>query len=212
MADDNNRCVKLLCRPKKPSTKGSDPEIHFWLVGSPFLPPLTVASFFRCIHSLPSSSPDFGKELEDLRTLLPKGFELIGAVASGEESNARAAVDAARSMRKLLYGEGTDRPVIGAVCGSDSGDLRFFVSESGSATSLEAVPSVIEERDSEKCLWENGCLLHCELPIKLPLYYALKNPTGRFSLFSLSLSLSLWFSEAVDICRNIIYAAIETSL
>lgn len=178
MADDNNRRVRLLCRPKQLNTKGSDPEIHFWLVGSPFLPPLTVASFFRCIHSLPSSSsPDFRKESEDLRTLLPKGFEIIGAVASGEESNARAAVDVARSLRKLLYGEGTDRPVIGAVCGSDSSDLRFFVSESGNVTSLEAVPSVLEEQDSEKCLWENGCLLHCELPIKLPLYYALKNPT-----------------------------------
>ncbi|ESW09966.1 hypothetical protein PHAVU_009G170100 [Phaseolus vulgaris] len=178
MADDNNRRVRLLCRPKQLNTKGSDPEIHFWLVGSPFLPPLTVASFFRCIHSLPSSSsPDFRKESEDLRTLLPKGFEIIGAVASGEESNARAAVDATRSLRKLLYGEGTDRPVIGAVSGSDSSDLRFFVSESGNVTSLEAVPSVLEEQESEKCLWENGCLLHCELPIKLPLYYALKNPT-----------------------------------
>lgn len=185
MADDNHRGVRLLCRPKQLNTKGSDPGIHFWLVGSPFLPPLTVASFLRCIHSLPSSSlPDFHKESEDLRTLLPKGFELIGAVASGEDSDARAAVDAARSLRKLLYREGRDCQLIGAVCGSDSGDLRFFVSESGNATSLEAVPSVIEERDSEKCLWENACLLRCELPIKLPVYYALKNPTGRFSLFS----------------------------
>ncbi|WVZ19836.1 hypothetical protein V8G54_007158 [Vigna mungo] len=178
MADDNHPRVRLLCRPKQLNTKGSDPGVHFWLVGSPFLPPLTVASFLRCIHSLPSSSsPDFHKESEDLRTLLPKGFELIGAVASGEDSDARAAVDAARSLRKLLYREGMDRPLIGAVCGSDSGDLRFFVSESGNATSLEAVPSVIEERDSEKCLWENACLLRCELPIKLPVYYALKNPT-----------------------------------
>ncbi|XP_047179332.1 probable Ufm1-specific protease [Vigna umbellata] len=179
MADDNHRGVRLLSRPKQLNTKGSDPGIHFWLVGSPFLPPLTVASFLRCIHSLPSSSssPDFLKESEDLRTLLPKGFEIIGAVASGEDSDARAAVDAARSLRKLLYREGTDRPLIGAVCGSDSGDMRFFVSESGNTTSLEAVPSVIEERDSEKCLWENACLLRCELPIKLPLYYAPKNPT-----------------------------------
>ncbi|KAG2399241.1 Ufm1-specific protease [Vigna angularis] len=179
MADDNHRGVRLLSRPKQLNTKGSDPGIHSWLVGSPFLPPLTVASFLRCIHSLPSSSssPDFLKESEDLRTLLPKGFEIIGAVASGEDSDARAAVDAASSLRKLLYREGTDRPLIGAVCGSDSGDMRFFVSESGNTTSLEAVPSVIEERDSEKCLWENACLLRCELPIKLPLYYAPKNPT-----------------------------------
>ncbi|CAJ1974999.1 unnamed protein product [Sphenostylis stenocarpa] len=179
MADDRNRSVRLLCRPKQLNTQGSDPGIQFWLIGSPFLPPLTVASFLRRIHGLPSSSSslDFAKESEDLRTLIPKGFELIGALASGGDSVARAALDAALALRKLLYGEGTDRPLIGAVCGSDSGDMRFFVSESGNATSLESVASIIEERDSEKCLWENGCLLHCELPIKLPLYYPLKNPT-----------------------------------
>lgn len=175
MAGDSNRNVRLLCNPKQLNTKGSDPEIHFWLIGSPFFPPLTVASFLRRIHALPS---DFPNESHDLRTLIPKGFEVIGALASGDgEADARAAVDAARALRSLLYGEGTDRPVIGAVRGSDSGDLRFFVSESGNAASLEAVTSVIEVQHPEKCVWENGCLLHCELPIKLPLYYALKNPT-----------------------------------
>lgn len=175
MAGDSNRNVRLLCNPKQLNTKGSDPEIHFWLIGSPFFPPLTVASFLRRIHALPS---DFPNESHDLRTLIPKGFEVIGALASGDgEADARAAVDAARALRSLLYGEGTDRPVIGAVRGSDSGDLRFFVSESGNAASLEAVTSVIEVQHPEKHVWENGCLLHCELPIKLPLYYALKNPT-----------------------------------
>ncbi|TKY73594.1 Ufm1-specific protease [Spatholobus suberectus] len=171
MADDSNRSVRLLCRPKQVNTKGSDPGIHFWLIGSPFFPPLTVASFLRRIHAL----PDLPKESEDLRTLIPKGFEVIGALASGDDTDARAAADAARGLRNLLHGEGTDRPVIGAVCGSDSGDLRFFVSESGNAARLEAVTSVIEERDPEKYVWENGCLLHCELPIKLPLYHGLKN-------------------------------------
>ncbi|KAH1255035.1 putative Ufm1-specific protease [Glycine max] len=178
MADDSNRSVRLLCRPKQLNTKGSDPGIHFWLIGSPFFPPLTVASFLRRIHTLPSSaSPDLPKESEDLRTLIPKGFEVVGALASGDDTHARTAVDAARALMNLLYGDGTDRPVIGAVCGSDSGELRFVVSESENATGLESVSSVIEERDSEKFVWENGCLLHCELPIKLPLYYSLKNPT-----------------------------------
>ncbi|KRH54268.1 hypothetical protein GLYMA_06G174400v4 [Glycine max] len=178
MADDSNRLVRLLCRPKPLNTKGSDPGIHFWLIGSPFFPPLTVASFLRRIHALPSAaSPDLPKESEDLRTLIPRGFEVVGALASGDDAHARAAVDAARTLRNLLYGEGTDRPVIGAVCGFDSGELRFFVSESENATGLESISSVIEERDSKKFVWENGCLLHCELPIKLPLYYSLKNPT-----------------------------------
>ncbi|XP_061351264.1 probable Ufm1-specific protease [Gastrolobium bilobum] len=176
-----NRSVRLLCRSKRVDI-GSDPGIHHWLIGSPFLPPLTVVSILRCIHTLPSSSssPDLSKESEELRTLILKGFEIIGALASGDDTNARAAVDAARGLRKLLYGERTrddDQAVIGAVSSSDSGDLRFFVSESGNATSLESVSSVIEEQHPEKCVWENGCLLRCELPIKLPVYYPVKNPT-----------------------------------
>ncbi|KAJ1403243.1 Peptidase C78, ubiquitin fold modifier-specific peptidase 1/ 2 [Sesbania bispinosa] len=179
MADDSNRSVRLLCRPKH-LNKGSDPGIHYWLVGSPFLPPLTIASILRCIHTLASSSsPDLRKESEDLRTLIPKGFEVIGALVTGDDTGARAAIDAACELRKLLYGEGTgeDQPLIGAVFGSDSGDLRFFVSESRNATSLDPVTSIIHEQHPEKCVWENGCLLRCELPIKLPLYYPLKNPT-----------------------------------
>ena len=186
MVDDGNRSVRLLRRPKQLNIKGSDPGIQFWLIGSPFLPPLTVASFLRRIHA---ALPD---ESDDLRTLLPKGFEVIGALASGDnDADARAAIDAARGLRNLLYGEGTDRPVIGAVCGSDSDELKFFVSESGNATKVEFVESVIEERDAEKCVWENGCLLHCELPIKLPFYYALNNPSGTFSYL-------LIFSETCD--------------
>lgn len=208
MADDSNRLVRLLCRPKPLNTKGSDPGIHFWLIGSPFFPPLTVASFLRRIHALPSAaSPDLPKESEDLRTLIPRGFEVVGALASGDDAHARAAVDAARTLRNLLYGQGTDRPVIGAVCGFDSGELRFFVSESENATGLESISSVIEERDSKKFVWENGCLLHCELPIKLPLYYSLKNPTGMFCLFSLSLCgsvklLMIGFSQKHNMCCN----------
>ncbi|MCI02534.1 putative Ufm1-specific protease-like, partial [Trifolium medium] len=179
MADDGNRSVTLLCRPKHPS-KGSDPGIHHWFIGSPFLPPLTIVSILRCIHTIPSSSsPDWRKESEDLKTLIPKGFELIGALAYGDDTIARAAIDAARGIRKLLYGEGTveDQPLIGAVSSSDSGQLRFFVSESGNASSrIESVTSIIQEEHPEKFLWENGCLLRCELPIKLPIYYPLKNP------------------------------------
>ncbi|XP_027339540.1 probable Ufm1-specific protease isoform X2 [Abrus precatorius] len=177
MAGDSNRSLRLLCRSKQ-LNKGSDPGIQYWLIGSPFFPPLTVASFLRCIHTLSSSSsPELQKESEDLRTLILKGFEVIGAVASGDDTNARAAVEAARALRKFLYGEGTDPPVIGAVAGENSGELRFFVSESRNATSLESVASIVQEEHPEKYVWENGCLLHCELPLKLPLYYPLKNPT-----------------------------------
>lgn len=180
MAEESNRIrsVRLLCRHPKHLNKGSDPGTHYWLIGSPFLPPLTIVSILRSS----SSSPDLRKESEDLQTFIPKGFEVIGALASGDATDARAAIDAARGLRKLLYGgggggAGEDQPLIGAVSGPDSGELRFFVSEGGNATSLEPVTSVVHEQHPEKLVWENGCLLRCELPIKLPLYYPLNNPT-----------------------------------
>ncbi|XP_057727116.1 probable Ufm1-specific protease isoform X2 [Arachis stenosperma] len=172
MAAHSNRRVTLLCRPTKHLSSGSDPKTY-WLVGSPFLPPLTVASLL-----LRLSSDDLHKESAELRTLIPKGFEVIGALAYGADADAdaQAAVHAARRLRKLLYGEeeGDNRPVIGAVT-AGSGELKFFVSESGKSNSLEEVDSVVEEEHSEKYVWENGCLVRCELPIKLPVYYPLKN-------------------------------------
>lgn len=182
MADDSNRNVRLLFRPKQ-LNKGSDPGIHYWLIGSPFLPPITIVSILRCINTIPSSSsPDLRKESDDLLTLIPKGFQLIGALASGDDTDARAAIDAARQLRNFLYGGGKveEPPLIGAVSDLDSGDLRFFVSESGNAKSgIELVTSIIQEQHPEKFLWENGCMLRCELPIKLPIYYPLKNPSGK---------------------------------
>lgn len=180
MADDSNRVVRLLCRPNH-LHKGSEPGIHHWLIGSPFLPPLTIVSILRCINTTPSSSsPDLHKESNDLKTLIPKGFHLIGVLASGDDDVARAAIDTVRKLRKLLYGEGTgeDQPLIGGVESLDSGEVRFFVCQSGNVSSgIERVASVIQEENSEKFVWENGCLLRCELPIKLPIYYPLKNPT-----------------------------------
>lgn len=182
MADDSNHTVRLLCRPKQ-LNKGSDPGIHHWLIGSPFLPPLTIISILRRINTTPSSSsPDFRKESDELLTLIPKGFQLIGALASGDDADARAAIDAARQLRKFLYGGGTveDRLLVGGVFNLDSGDVRFFVAENGNANGgIELVTSVIQEEHPERFLWENGCMLRCELPVKLPVYYPLKNPNGE---------------------------------
>ncbi|MED6124169.1 hypothetical protein PIB30_056579 [Stylosanthes scabra] len=170
MAEHSNRRVTLLCRPNKHLSPGSDPQTY-WLVGSPFFPPLTVASFLRRL-----SSDDLRKESEELRTLILKGFEVIGALASGAGAEAQAAVDSARGLRKLLYGEeeGENRLVIGVVA-AGSGELKFFVSESGKPNSLEEIDSIVEEEHLEKYVWESGCLVRCELPIKLPVYYSLKN-------------------------------------
>ncbi|QHO12239.1 putative Ufm1-specific protease [Arachis hypogaea] len=102
-----------------------------------------------------ASPPMISTKNQELRTLIPKGFEVIGALAYGTGADAQAAVHASRRMRKLLYGEeqGDNRPVIGTVA-AGSGELKFFVSESGKSNSLEEVDSVVEEEHSEKCMGE----------------------------------------------------------
>ncbi|KAK4264456.1 hypothetical protein QN277_025630 [Acacia crassicarpa] len=183
--------VKILCPKLVFHNADSGPGIH-WLVGSPFFPPLTIVSSLRCIHALTSSdstSPDLRQESEELRTLIIKGFEIIGALTFGNsdfEENARKSVDAACGLRKLLYGESQceNQPVIGAVAGLDGSDMRFFISESGHETSLESVTSIVYEDHPENYVWEKGCLLRCELPVKLPVYYAVNNPSDVEKAFS----------------------------
>ncbi|CAH9133760.1 unnamed protein product [Cuscuta epithymum] len=153
-----------------------------WLIGSPFFPPLTIISTFRCIHTIPSNllSPNFSKESDDLRTLLPKGFEVIGAMIVEKDCNlnqtAEVAIDLTRKLRELLYDVTEEQDLIGAVvdlnCG---GNPQFFVP--GAAGKLENVCFAVhgEEEKPEKFVWGRGCLIRCELPIKLPLYYPQKH-------------------------------------
>lgn len=128
---------------------------------------------------------------DDLRALLLKGFEVIGALIVGNNSDyervASEAIDASRKLRKLLYNNVDketleNRNLVGAVTDSGNGDVRFFVSRSGT-NRIESVASVVYDDQPEKYVWERGCLLRCQLPIKLPLYYPANRPKGE-STFS----------------------------
>lgn len=98
------------------------------------------------------------------------------------EKNAAKAIDFARRLRKLLCGggESDDQEALGAVADSETGEVHFFASKSVNSTGFERVDSVVYEDHPEKYLWERGCLLRCELPIKLPIYYHVDNSTGKF--------------------------------
>lgn len=105
------------------------------------------------------------------------------------------AISTVRSFRKAQYGnDNEDQMLIGAVLelknGCSERDVQFFVSRTGKPYNLDKVSSVIYEDQSEKALWEKGCLVRCELPLKLPLYYALENPKGEVFLFHISFPLS----------------------
>ncbi|KAJ9567795.1 hypothetical protein OSB04_003761 [Centaurea solstitialis] len=168
--------IRILCRKLVLIAK-SESGIQ-WLIGSPFLPTFTIVSTLRCIHALPSDplSPDYSKESDDMLALLPRGFEVIGALIVGAsnsnvEASARDAINVSGRMRQALSQSET-RGLVGAVVDASSGDICFFVSDSG----FELAASVVYEDQPQEYVWERGCILSCELPIKLPVYYSLKDP------------------------------------
>uniref|UniRef100_M4DNH7 Ufm1-specific protease n=1 Tax=Brassica campestris TaxID=3711 RepID=M4DNH7_BRACM len=177
--------VRVLC-PKLLLSSGNQPGALQWLIGSPFFPPFTVVSTFRCIHQ----SPDLDQESDDLRKLLPKGFEVIGGLIVGDsdaEKSALEAVRAARRLRKSISegGELDDEKIVGASVDAGTGAIHFFISKTEKLAKLEPVASIVYEEDkSGKYLWENGCLLHCELPIKLPFYFPASSPSESKKMFS----------------------------
>lgn len=131
---------------------------------------------------------------EDLRALLLRGFHVIGALVVGSKSDlervAGGAVDAARRMTNFLYGDeyggkSGKRDLIGAIADAESGEIHFFVSKGGNPTALECVTSIIYEDDPVNYVWDTGCLLYCELPIKLPFYFPANSPSGEFFIVSI---------------------------
>ncbi|PSR95916.1 Ufm1-specific protease [Actinidia chinensis var. chinensis] len=185
--DEASTSVRVLCR--KLVIIKNEPGLQ-WLIGSPFFPLSTIVSTLRCTHTLPSSpiSPHIPKESDDLRALLLRGFEVIGALIVGNNPNfervAGEAISASRELRKALGRDSEeDQNLVGAVADLETGDVRFFVSKSGNSTSLESVSDVVYEDQPEKYVWERGCLLRCEVPIKVPVYCPVDCPKDAEDMY-----------------------------
>ncbi|KAL2492366.1 putative Ufm1-specific protease [Abeliophyllum distichum] len=152
--------IRILCRRLVILKKESGIQ---WLIGSPFLPSLTIVSTLRCLHTLGSESlsPDLPKESDDLRSLLPKGFEVIGALITDDRNDMK--------IEKIV--------LIGAVIDLKNGvgerDVRFFMSRARNSGRVEKVSTIVYEDQPEKFVWDKGCIVRCELPIRLSLYYPL---------------------------------------
>lgn len=188
MHEVENTCVRVLCSKLLLHTNEKEPGRGSglrWLIGSPFFPQLTIVSTIRCIHTnsaIGSTSPDFEKEADDLRTLIPRGFEVCGALTiadSDSEKSGREGIDAVLKLRKNLYGEENlpAQTLTGAVADSNNGEIRFFVLNSEDTSKLVSVASIVYEDQPEKFVWERGCLLLCELQIKFPVYYSPNKPS-----------------------------------
>lgn len=122
--------------------------------------------------------------------MLPKGFEVIGGLIVGDSDAEKSALEAVRATRRLRKsisegGELDDEKIVGASVDAGTGAIHFFISKTEKLAKLEPVASVVYEEDkSGKYLWENGCLLHCELPIKLPFYFPASSPSESKKMFS----------------------------
>ncbi|KAI3995918.1 hypothetical protein MKX01_017115 [Papaver californicum] len=168
-------------------------QILQWLIGSPFFPPFTIISTFRCLHtSNPNDlySPDLIRESDDLKTLLLKGFEVVGALIvtigdSNWEVNSSKAIGIVRKFRKYFSSNGDCQgnfDIIGGSTDLTTGETKFHVAKSENVTKIEACDVVYEE-NPEKYIWDRGCLLKCELGIKLPIYVPVNKPSDAREMF-----------------------------
>lgn len=128
---------------------------------------------------------------DDIISLLPKGFEVIGALIADDRNDMKIekivgnAISAVRKLRKSLYSIDNDCQVlIGAVLDLKNGvgerDVQFFMSRAGKSDSVEEVGTILYEDEPEKFVWDRGCIVRCELPLRLPLYY---HPNTKGELF-----------------------------
>ncbi|KAL5672060.1 hypothetical protein ACJX0J_016366, partial [Zea mays] len=108
----------------------------------------------------------------EIRGLLPRGFDIIGVLlvgGEGSDADVTRALEQARALRELLFGVAASHGLVGGHMDAATGEIRFVVSESGWTNSVEG--SVVTWEDEPgRLLWEKGCLLRCELLLKLPLY------------------------------------------
>ncbi|XP_078158016.1 peptidase C78, ubiquitin fold modifier-specific peptidase 1/ 2 isoform X2 [Carex rostrata] len=171
-ADDRRCTVRILC--SKRALLASNPSLGIrWLIGSPrFISPLTIVASFRCLHTLPADpfSPDFSKEADDIRILLLRGFDIIGALFVGSQNrkeDANKAIEASHKLRSCLYGDKASHSMVAAFTDAESSEIQFFVSANSTVAEVE---SVLYEDNPENILWDKGCLMRCQLVLKLPLY------------------------------------------
>ncbi|CAL4892604.1 unnamed protein product [Urochloa decumbens] len=176
------QALRFLC-PKRSLLFPPSASPLRWLVGAPrVLPPFTVAAALRPLHA----DPDLAREADEIRGLLPRGFDIVGALlvdGEGSDADAARALELASALREGLLGVAASHGMVGGYMDAGSGEIRFVASESGGTDAVEGL-EVVWEDEPGKLLWEKGCLLRCELPLKLPLYVPSDEISGIEERFS----------------------------
>ncbi|CAN6342622.1 unnamed protein product, partial [Urochloa humidicola] len=178
------RVLRFLCPKRSLLSPPSSSPIR-WLVGAPrVLPPSTVAAALRPLQG-DRADPDLAREADEIRGLLPRGFDIVGALlvgGEGSDADAARALELAQALRERLLGVAASHGMVGGCMDAASGEIRFVASESGGMETVEGSEVVWEDEPGK--LWEKGCLLRCELPLKLPLYVPADEISGIEERFS----------------------------
>ncbi|TKW28366.1 hypothetical protein SEVIR_3G313800v4 [Setaria viridis] len=181
----DRQALRFLC-PKRSLLSPPSASPLRWLIGAPrVLPPFTVAAALRPLHG-DHAAPDLTREADEIRGLLPRGFDIVGALlvdGEGSDADAARALELARALRERLLGVAVSHGMVGGSMDAASGEIRFVTSESGGTDAVEGL-EVVWEDEPGRLLWEKGCLLHCELPLKLPLYVPADEISGIEERFS----------------------------
>ncbi|CAK9872819.1 unnamed protein product [Sphagnum jensenii] len=146
------------------------------------LPPLiTVVAFVNCLHFSGTTSsslqPNYEEEAEDLRILLPRGLEIVGAVVSSSGDTAATKNDATRAgdfafglqqELGLAANSGSDGITVIAALAVESlstnESVMCYSQYDGSRLQL------LEEEIVQEWPWRDTCLLRCQLQLSMPLY------------------------------------------
>ncbi|CAN6464361.1 unnamed protein product [Victoria cruziana] len=167
----DERCLRILCPKLKAVLRERGIQ---WLIGSSAMP-FTVLSSVRCLRTLQDEpfSPDYEAEADDLRSLLPSGFNVIGAIYLSDtnwEFNARKAAVASAEMSRILCQGDAISSMIGAAGDLNTKEIHYFILNSSDC--MEPVVSLTFEENPERSLWEVGCFLRADVEMKMPIYFS----------------------------------------
>ncbi|KAH7404682.1 hypothetical protein KP509_15G037900 [Ceratopteris richardii] len=178
-----------------------------WLVGTRTMP-CTVISVIHCLR-LNAGYPDIQAESAELRILLPKGLEIVGALLNevGELEKARKIYEITMEVALAVNGDDSCKKsglIIACLESADNQSLKFY---HGTSQSLNTVESVVHPGNPGAHLWKKMCLLRCKLHIQLPLYASgFDNPSDY------SRQLEAAFSNLIKKLRgDALYCIVEGS-
>eukprot|EP00249_Psilotum_nudum_P018361 c26764_g1_i1 orf=595-2496(-) len=167
-----------------------------WLIGSSLMP-FVVVSILHCIHFQSNSGvPNYAAEAEDLRIVLPKGLEVVGAILiremDGSDIVNKAGDYAVEMIRILLPNIQECLRVIAAKFVRGTLGVQYFLYTQHGSPSIEVPDDVVYEVKPLEYLWKNMCLMHSKMLLKVPLYSpSFKNSSDYEAVLSRAVNIIL---------------------